>query len=464
MRGVVGAKEDPMDETSRTGSARGTEESGETQPAVPNAQQDPAPESDATEESKATFLPEPKPKRKGLALCLSGGGFRAALFHLGALRRLNELGILTQIDTFSTVSGGSLVSAYLAERLRPWPPKGEIIRDWDKRMADPLLDFIRHDIRTGPIRKRLLPWNWGRTQTQVNALEKSYYRGITRLKLKDLPDAPRFIFCASDLSFGVLWVSEKRRIGNYIAGYLRPELIDWTVARAVAASSCFPPVFDPLSPNLPLEKLRGGIKVKARPRDFQELVTNIGLTDGGIYDNMGLEAVWKSHRTLLVSDGGATFDPEWDKGLKGILWRLPRYAAVAGKQSLAVRRRWLMSNFILGEIDGTYWGIGSSTDKYVDDPSLATTGYGRELVDNFVSEVRTDFDAFTTAEMAVLENHGYSMAEAAVRRYAPALVVPNALPFAMPYPDWLDENRVKEALEDSSKIKLFGHKDKAPKR
>jgi len=37
----------------------------------------------------ARYLPRPKSERRGVALCLSGGGFRAALFHLGALRRLN---------------------------------------------------------------------------------------------------------------------------------------------------------------------------------------------------------------------------------------------------------------------------------------------------------------------------------------------------------------------------------------
>jgi len=40
------------------------------------------------------YLPNPKAEREGIGLCLSGGGYRAALFHLGALRRLNEFGIL----------------------------------------------------------------------------------------------------------------------------------------------------------------------------------------------------------------------------------------------------------------------------------------------------------------------------------------------------------------------------------
>src|SRR5690554_7942011 len=55
-------------------------------------------------------------RREGTALCLSGGGYRAALFHLGALLRLHETGWLGQVRLFSSVSGGSIVSAWLATR------------------------------------------------------------------------------------------------------------------------------------------------------------------------------------------------------------------------------------------------------------------------------------------------------------------------------------------------------------
>ena len=53
----------------------------------------------------------PERERTGTALCLSGGGFRATLFHLGALRRLNETGVLAKLDTVSSVSGGSIMAA-----------------------------------------------------------------------------------------------------------------------------------------------------------------------------------------------------------------------------------------------------------------------------------------------------------------------------------------------------------------
>ena len=49
-----------------------------------------------------------------IALCLSGGGYRAMLFHLGTLWRLNELGYLGKLDRISSVSGGSITSGVLA--------------------------------------------------------------------------------------------------------------------------------------------------------------------------------------------------------------------------------------------------------------------------------------------------------------------------------------------------------------
>jgi NTE family protein len=47
-----------------------------------------------------------------LGLALSGGGFRAALFHIGVLARLAEIDLLRQVEVLSTVSGGSIIGAY----------------------------------------------------------------------------------------------------------------------------------------------------------------------------------------------------------------------------------------------------------------------------------------------------------------------------------------------------------------
>src|SRR2546425_2429212 len=52
----------------------------------------------------------------GIALCLSGGGYRAMVFHLGALIRLNETGLLKKLARVSSVSGGSITAGMLGLR------------------------------------------------------------------------------------------------------------------------------------------------------------------------------------------------------------------------------------------------------------------------------------------------------------------------------------------------------------
>jgi NTE family protein len=406
----------------------------------------------APKHSLEAYGARPKEERKGIALCLSGGGFRAALFHVGALRRLNELGVLSEVDTISSVSGGSIVSSHLAQRIGSWPQRGKVIADWETRVEEPFRALSRRNLRTWPIVKRLLPWNWLRSSTAIEALQGSYDRHLEGLKLTSLPDRPRFIFCATDMVFGVNWVfdsgphgAQSGRLGDYEAGYLSPAPA-WPVARAVAGSSCFPPVFAPLPMHLQPEDLRDG---EYKKLDRDKLVKRISLTDGGAYDNLGLEPVWKDHEIVMVSDGGAVFEAEEGACL---IWRVSRPLSIATNQSTSLRKRWLISNFNSGELDGAYWGIGSTVEHY----EVQTPGYPEELVDDRISEVRTDLDAFSEAEYAVLVNHGYLLGEAAVRRHLPAMIAPDAEPLRIPYPEWMDEGRVEEALKNSHKRKLLG--------
>jgi NTE family protein len=84
----------------------------------------------------------PAAQRVGVGLSLSGGGCRTALFHLGALRRLNELGILAKLRTISSVSGGSILSAHLASSLN-WPLQGPVV-DWEERVAEAISRIYIH--------------------------------------------------------------------------------------------------------------------------------------------------------------------------------------------------------------------------------------------------------------------------------------------------------------------------------
>jgi NTE family protein len=386
----------------------------------------------------STYLPNPRAERYGIGLCLSGGGYRAALFHLGGLRRLNEFGILSNLKTISSVSGGSIISAHLATRL-PWPLSGPV-PDWESRVAARFRRFTSTNIRMPALIASLLPWKTG-----GEALAGQYEKHLTTLKLSALPDAPRFVFCATDLAFGANWVFQKTRIGDYEAGHGSPPP-DLPLALAVGASSCFPPVFKPLRMHLDPAKLAGGKVPQGAERD--KCIRDLALSDGGVYDNLGLEPVWKDHAVVLSSDGGALFGTGADTGF---VWEVNRYLAIPENQALAVRKRWLMASFIGGITEGTYWGIGGAATSYG-----GSGGYSKELASEVIAGIRTDLDAFSNAEAAVLENHGYLLADAAVKRHVPALLPAAVPPLAVPHPDWMDEDRVRAALKDSGHRSLLG--------
>ncbi len=401
---------------------------------------------DATEHAVEQYLPREKRERRGIALCLSGGGFRAALFHFGALRRLNELGILARLDTITSVSGGSITTAHLATRVA-WPIKDRI-RDFEREVAQPLRAFTSRNLRTPAILRRFLPWNWLRSSTGVEALASLYRSRLTALTLSKLPERPRFVLCATDMAFGVNWIFERTRLGDYQAGYADVMRHDWPLARTVAASSCFPPVFNPLPIRLPPADLREGKYPAGRERDA--LIRGLRLTDGGVYDNMGLEPVWKDHAVVLVSDAGALFKVEPDRNL---FRRIRRYAGIAENQAWAIRKRWLISNLTTDVIDGTYWGIGSATTSYDKD---ATVGYSKPLAREVIARVRTDMDAFSQAEGAILENHGYILADAAIKRHVSALLPAPMPQLTVPHPGWMDETKARAALRDSHRRTILG--------
>lgn len=113
------------------------------------------------------------------------------------------------------------------------------------------------------------------------------------------------------MAFGVNWTFRKEQIGDYRAGYIKPTSHDWPLAKAVAASCCFPQVFDPL--RVPFEAGRHkGRKAQGPAANAARAGICLSLSDGGMYDNLGLESIWKDHAIMLLSDGGAVFDFEAD--------------------------------------------------------------------------------------------------------------------------------------------------------
>ena len=116
------------------------------------------------------------------------------------------------------------------------------------------------------------------------------------------------------------------------------------ISIAVAASSAFPPILSPCEIDLAdyglkLESSDGTEDLAQEP-----YTTKVVLTDGGVYDNLGLETIWKRYTTLLVSDGGGHYKPE-PKPHHDWARHAIRVLDVIDSQVRALRSRQLMTLF-----------------------------------------------------------------------------------------------------------------------
>lgn len=388
-------------------------------------------------------------RRAQLALCLSGGGYRAAIFHLGALWRLHELGLLAQVDRISSVSGGSITSAYFAARILAAGAGRDAAAyarwcdalDFRRDIVEPFRAIAACDIRTWPVLKTFLV-NFVLHRFGAHDLARAYARILTRARLRDLPASPNFVFCATDLTFGVNWEFSRQRVGDYQAGYLQPNDPerrtpgDYPVALAVAASSCFPPIFGPLRLDTRGLHFTHGAY---RGTDRDALRELIDLTDGGVYDNLATEPVIKHADQMLVSDGGSPF-PFRPGG--HVIRRLLRYTAVIGNQAVALRKRLFQEIQAARDVDGALWSIARATPG-------ARFGYSEELIDSVLARVRTDLDHFDATELEILVNHGYGSCAAALERDEAFAADTARVAPAWPYPQWSDEGTVEQALAQS---------------
>ena len=147
-----------------------------------------------------------------IGLALSGGGFRATLYHLGVLRFLRDAEALNRISHITSVSGGSITAAHL-------------VMNWDKytgteeefdQAADELLSFIRMDIRNRVVRRfplataaNAVRWavraGTSRRLTRPGLLEAHYEKYLFGDKcLYELPVAPQLHMLATNVNEGCL--------------------------------------------------------------------------------------------------------------------------------------------------------------------------------------------------------------------------------------------------------------------
>jgi NTE family protein len=406
--------------------------------------------------------------RQGIALCLSGGGFRAALYHLGALRCLNDLGVLSRVTSIASVSGGSVLAAFAATRL-PWPLGGPLpAAEWEERLAGPFREFVARDRRTWAVLLGCLP-----RISAVDVFEHELDTVFGGCGLGALPDpaspgVPRFTLCATDLTYGDLWRFERDVVGDEQVGFAPPWSEVDSLARAVAISACLAPIFPPYVLDLSAVALKrprrtavGGGGNGGDEAGRGRGPGAVALNDGGTYDNLGLEAVWRTHQVLLVSDGGAPKQPAGRTRFPQLLGRTWHSSDLNDQMGRLARRRWFIANLMEGVFDGAYWGIAHAPRDHDD---RFRYGYSREFVRTRVASMRTDLDGFSTPEQCVLENHGYTAAFAAVARWGRrALRLQGAreldvAPARVPHPEaaWWDEAALAHALRASHRRLRLG--------
>lgn len=346
---------------------------------------------------------------KTIGLALSGGGFRASLFGLGSLWRLNEIGLLGKLDRVTSVSGGSIIAGVLAHRWERLNFTDGRASNFEKEVAKPIRAFCNQTIDISSGLKGILTPFKSAGDFLIDRYKKDLF-GETALS--QLPDAknpgnPKFIFYATNLQTGRSFRFRQDMLADYMLGI--SSQTDVPLAFAVGASSAFPPIFSPVTlktvPNLWKEG-----------RDTSNLTTlrkRIALTDGGVYDNLGLESLLDNVDIVLVSDAGAPFEKE-ENPRGDYLRQLSRVRDILIDQTRALRKRWLISDFNAGRKQGAYWGIGTKIQSYGD----TTTPIKDTPLTNELASVPTRLARFDVSTQARLINWGYALCDVALRQRA----------------------------------------------
>jgi NTE family protein len=187
------------------------------------------------------------------------------------------------------------------------------------------------------------------------------FHGLTLQNLPDDANGPRFVINATNVQSGVLMRFSKPYMRDYRVGQvLKPTL---PLARAVAASSAFPPILSPCEIDVAKYNMKFEPPVPGEDLNQGEFIRKLVLSDGGVYDNLGLESAWKRYQTILVSDGGGHYSAE-EKPHEDWARHAYRVLNLIDSQVRALRTRQVIQLFEQKERQGTYWGIRQNIQSY----------------------------------------------------------------------------------------------------
>lgn len=361
-----------------------------------------------------------------LGLALSGGGVRAAVFHLGVLEQLARQHRLEDVSQISTVSGGSLiVGAIFSKAGMRWPTSeqyrseifpglrtmltsGDLFSMVALGWKGVLRENVRILYRRGDILADLLQARWG-----VNGT------------LKDLPDTPEWHINTTCYETGKNWRFSKNMMGDWHFGrHFSPGV---SIAKAIAASAGVPYAIGALRLELPEHGWWQADPATKKPKlKIDRPLPQVRLWDGGAYENLGLEAIYKPVEGLqgcdflICSDASGPLGRPKPFSFSGLLQgklASPRLFDIASDQIRALRSRMLMGSIRRGEVRGILLKMGTSMRQFemaqadmagrlTDEQGAASLNYPTNLTR--VSEI--DFD--------MIARHGSEVCEATMKAYA----------------------------------------------
>lgn len=262
----------------------------------------------------------PKEPFGNLALSLSGGGYRAASFHLGLLTYLDsvkwkEISLLERVRILSTVSGGTFTGVCYATTIAEKRSLKDCYERLYRMMTE--VDLISEGLKKLSDFKN---WNSEKSRSLINAFSLVYYEQFERNMFSFLTDhdshLKEIIFNSTEFTYGLPFRFQKTTPWNRFAYYgnrqvnMQPDAVkEIRLADIIAASSCFPLGFEPI--NFPddfrhdLSPLLNNLNESYKPDKWGKRCRfPVGLMDGGIDDNQGIESVDLAEKRMH------NYDPE----------------------------------------------------------------------------------------------------------------------------------------------------------
>jgi NTE family protein len=372
-----------------------------------------------------------------IGLALSGGGFRAAGFHLGVLARLAEDKRLEEVTFISTVSGGSLVTGliYALNDFR-WPSSQEYLEHIGPQARETLIGV---NLKSKLIRRAVFPVGILGTRADDLSVLLQKHWGVAA-NLADLPPHPRWMINTTCFETGKNWRFERFRMGDYVYGYSN-QTQSIPLSDAVAASAGFPGLIGPLVfDTTPFswfkykdwmddveEPTDPSDDAARRTRDTTPEFPTVHLWDGGVYDNHGLEALhdfgsgWRQGIDfLVVSDAAGRPEPEKYSATKALM-RIT--TDILMNQVRSLRARAIIERMVNHDDRGGFFQIGNVCANV-----LRGAGKEAEEIARLSSECLPEEDCDAAANMGtdiklsqdecdLLFRHGFEVADYTLYAY-----------------------------------------------